>query len=579
MRFGRSDLTPEAQRVVLDVAAEIKRIKEANGGQLPAGTKITIDGYTDDRYHGKANGNNPEGIKFNQELSEQRAKAIKEAIQRETGLGDDVFEAKGHGISNDHDNKTAKGRAQNRRVDVVVDVPQQKKPAAPKVDPAKPVEQKADPAKPAAPKVDPAKPVEQKADPVKPAAPKVDPAKPVEQKADPAKPAAPKVDPAKPEAKPVEARKVDFAEIKDKAEKLHEAMDGIGTDEVQIHKVLSQLDAEGQKQLAEYYKNEYDIDLDEHLASELGGSDLEIAQKLRQGAVLGTQEAVQLFRSMDGLGTLDEGVRAALKGASPEKLQGMAKEYQRLYGESLEVALRGDLSGQELQDVLDKLNTDPMDKAAAALYTAMDGVGTDEAAIYSVLAKFDKAGQEKLAAAYKAKYGVELDEDLAGDLSGQGLVAAQKLRQGTSPALAAAVAIYNAQDGMITDRDAIRAELKGKSPQEISAIATAHQSLFGKSLEDVLRDTSAGQLELQESLKLIQGKTLELHELIRSGNLTDKAIRDRIRELRKDPATLEEYKNWYGSDANDDLSKRPDVQAERSRRQEAKKTLEETEDF
>ena len=456
MRFGRSDLTPEAQRVVLDVAAEIKRIKEANGGQLPVGTKITIDGYTDDRYHGKANGNNPEGIKFNQELSEQRAKAIKEAIQRETGLGDDVFEAKGHGISNAHDNKTAKGRAQNRRVDVVVDVPQQKEPEVPVTPPAPGAK-------------------------TTPEAPKPEPA----------------ADPAKLEPKPVEARKVEYSEIKDKAEKLHEALEAWNDDEVQIHKVLSQLDAEGQKQLAEYYKNEYDIDLDEHLASELGGSDLEIAQKLREGAVLGTQEAVQLFRSMDGLGTLDEGVRAALKGASPEKLQGMAKEYQRLYGESLEVALRGDLSGQELQDALDKLNTDPMDKAAADLYTAMDGVGSDEAVILSTLAKLDKAGQDKLAAAYKAKYGVELDEDLAGDLEGPELLAAQKMRGGASPEMGAAVALF------YSDRDGIRAQLGSLASDQVKAIVSQYESLFAEPIEALVRRNAASQLELRDLLKLV----------------------------------------------------------------------------
>ena len=266
---------------------------------------------------------------------------------------------------------------------------------------------------------------------------------------------------------------------------------------MQIHKVLSQLDAEGQKQLAEYYKNEYDIDLDEHLASELGGSDLEIAQKLREGAVLGTQEAVQLFRSMDGLGTLDEGVRAALKGASPEKLQGMAKEYQRLYGESLEVALRGDLSGQELQDALDKLNTDPMDKAAADLYTAMDGVGSDEAVILSTLAKLDKAGQDKLAAAYKAKYGVELDEDLAGDLEGPELLAAQKMRGGASPEMGAAVALF------YSDRDGIRAQLGSLASDQVKAIVSQYESLFAEPIEALVRRNAASQLELRDLLKLV----------------------------------------------------------------------------
>jgi outer membrane protein OmpA-like peptidoglycan-associated protein len=36
-RFNRSDLTPEAERAVADVAAEINRIKRENKGTIPAG--------------------------------------------------------------------------------------------------------------------------------------------------------------------------------------------------------------------------------------------------------------------------------------------------------------------------------------------------------------------------------------------------------------------------------------------------------------------------------------------------------------------------------------------------------------
>jgi outer membrane protein OmpA-like peptidoglycan-associated protein len=652
MRFGRSDLTPEAQRVVDDVVAEINKIKAQNGGKLPEGTKITVDGYTDDRYHGKANGKDPEGIRFNQELSERRAEAVKQAIQKETGIQEGVIEAKGHGISHAHDNSTSKGRALNRRVDVAVDVPQQPKAELktepksepkpvvdpqPKVEtsmnardgsnvapptaatdkkvevkPAPATEQKKDEPKPAPAasdkkvEVKPAPATEQKKDEPKPAPAasdkkvEVKPAPATEQKKDAPKPA-PKPAPAAPADKKVEVKPdpateqkkdepkptsekqvekppVSYEELKDKAQKLHEALEAWNDDEVQIHKILSQLDAKGQKQLADYYRGEYDIDLDEHLASELGGKDLEVAQKLRAGAVTGTEEAVQINRSIEGLGTVESGVRAALKEKTPEQMQAMAEEYQRLYGESLEVALRGDLSGQELQDVLEKLNTDPMDKMAADLYTSMDGLGTDEAALFTVLAKLDKSGQEKLSAAYKAKYGVELDSAIEGELEGQELAAAQKLRQGASPEMTAAVAIYKAAQEFL-DKSGVLAELTGKSPKEISAIASAYQDLFAKSLEEVLRESSVGQLQLRESLKLLEGKTFDLHTLIRSGNLTDKGVRDRIRELQKDPATLEEYKKWYGSDAKDDLSKRPEVQEARRRREDAKKTLDETDDL
>lgn len=129
-RFDRHDLTPEAQRAVSDVAAEIHRIKRENDGVLPAGTKITVHGHTDSI--GDAS--------YNQSLSEQRAKTAKDEIVKATGIDPKLIEVVGHGEKKPvADNTTREGRALNRRVEIDLRAPEAEKKPKPdaKSEPAK----------------------------------------------------------------------------------------------------------------------------------------------------------------------------------------------------------------------------------------------------------------------------------------------------------------------------------------------------------------------------------------------------------------------------------------------------------
>lgn len=70
--------------------------------------KIAIDGYTD-------NTGKPE---YNLKLSDSRANSVKEYLTK-NGIGDDRITSTGHGINDPiADNKTAAGRAKNRRVEM-----------------------------------------------------------------------------------------------------------------------------------------------------------------------------------------------------------------------------------------------------------------------------------------------------------------------------------------------------------------------------------------------------------------------------------------------------------------------------
>ena len=75
------------------------------------GTKIEVDGHTD----------NTGTAAYNQKLSERRAAAVKDYLIKEAGVDSSKITAVGYGQTKPvADNKTAAGRALNRRVEILV---------------------------------------------------------------------------------------------------------------------------------------------------------------------------------------------------------------------------------------------------------------------------------------------------------------------------------------------------------------------------------------------------------------------------------------------------------------------------
>ena len=102
---GKADLLPAAQAKLSEVASALVK-------QSPD-TKIVVQGYTDSR------GSDA----LNQKLSQRRAEAVR-AMLVSHGVPSDRISAEGEGSANPiADNATAEGRADNRRVEIVVQPP------------------------------------------------------------------------------------------------------------------------------------------------------------------------------------------------------------------------------------------------------------------------------------------------------------------------------------------------------------------------------------------------------------------------------------------------------------------------
>lgn len=117
---GKSELLPAAQ-------ARLSEVAQALTQQSPD-AKIVVEGHTDSQ--GSQD--------FNLELSAKRAQAVRDYLASH-GVAPDRISSEGMGFSRPiADNKTAEGRANNRRVEIVVQPSGQGQQGQPMQQPASP---------------------------------------------------------------------------------------------------------------------------------------------------------------------------------------------------------------------------------------------------------------------------------------------------------------------------------------------------------------------------------------------------------------------------------------------------------
>ncbi|KYP89889.1 OmpA family protein [Rosenbergiella epipactidis] len=98
-------LTPESRQKITSIANNLKRVGISH---------VAINGHTDN--YGKAD--------YNQQLSYLRAKSVAQVWMSSTGNDASHVSVSGYGMSKPiANNKTAQGRAMNRRVAIVVEAP------------------------------------------------------------------------------------------------------------------------------------------------------------------------------------------------------------------------------------------------------------------------------------------------------------------------------------------------------------------------------------------------------------------------------------------------------------------------
>jgi outer membrane protein OmpA-like peptidoglycan-associated protein len=107
---GDFDITPSGRTVLDDIAVRLRMLQNS---------KIVVYGYTDDEKLGAAL--LKQGIKSNLDLSSRRADAVADYL-RAHGIDPKILSAKGRGETHPvAPNTSPAGRAQNRRIEIVIE--------------------------------------------------------------------------------------------------------------------------------------------------------------------------------------------------------------------------------------------------------------------------------------------------------------------------------------------------------------------------------------------------------------------------------------------------------------------------
>lgn len=108
----KADILPGAKKKLTDIANAVKEISAERSPQ-DKGRMIMLNGYTDDTGSDQ----------HNMDLSKRRAEAVRTFFTKQ-GIDDSMIETEGKGESDPvGDNKTKEGRAENRRVEIVITPP------------------------------------------------------------------------------------------------------------------------------------------------------------------------------------------------------------------------------------------------------------------------------------------------------------------------------------------------------------------------------------------------------------------------------------------------------------------------
>jgi hypothetical protein len=264
------------------------------------------------------------------------------------------------------------------------------------------------------------------------------------------------------------------------ARRLHDAMEGLGTDESAIFAALagrtqSQVDA-----IARIYQSLFARSLQAELQSELNDSELlqlgifspqhpagsADATSPAEQARLADVVATQLDAAMRGLGTDESAIFSALTGRTAAERTAIKDAYLRRTRRTLESDLRDELSGDELTEGLMLLNQGML-QSEDEIYLAVGGLGTDEDRIFRALDAL--AGQNVALRAmegrYRDKYG-DLVADLRGDLSGEDYAHAMRV-------LRPAIQDVAFEDVPAADRAAVIDEVRRLIPVGIAKVDRA----------------------------------------------------------------------------------------------------------
>ncbi|XP_073829569.1 annexin B10-like [Musca autumnalis] len=178
---------------------------------------------------------------------------------------------------------------------------------------------------------------------------------------------------------------------------LHKAMEGMGTDESTLVEILCTKSNEEMSEIVKCYEDMYDRPLAEHLCSETDGHFRRLLTLIITGVrdPAGTvdpekakEQAEQLYNAGEAkLGTDEEVFNRILAHGSFAQLRLVFDEYKELSGQTLEQAIKHEMSGEmhEAMMAIVECVQSPAAFFAHRLFNAMSGAGTEDTTLIRII--------------------------------------------------------------------------------------------------------------------------------------------------------------------------------------------------
>jgi len=210
---------------------------------------------------------------------------------------------------------------------------------------------------------------------------------------------------------------------------LHEAIDGVGTDDDCLMEILVGRTNEDIRQLCEEYKRKYGRNMEDDVKGDTSGYVRRLYTVLLQGnrdetnqARDAVADAEALYRAGEGkIGTDEMAFISILCNRPDSHLRNVFNIYQQKHGHTFEKAIEKEFSGDIKKALLNLVASirNKSEYIATLFEKSMRGMGTDDDKLIRLTVRHRAPNViEPIKEAYKIKYGKSLGRRIKGDTSG-----------------------------------------------------------------------------------------------------------------------------------------------------------------
>ncbi|XP_022318148.2 annexin A4-like isoform X1 [Crassostrea virginica] len=211
---------------------------------------------------------------------------------------------------------------------------------------------------------------------------------------------------------------------------LHQAIEGLGTDEERLIEILCNKTNVEMESIKEEYKKYYKKSLEDDVRKDTSGHFQHILISLLQGNRSQEQEvdeskvvkdAKDLYEAGENrIGTNTSVFNTILASRSPPHLQAVFEQYRKLSQQDIEGAIKDETSGNLCKAFLAVVRCikDPLEYYADCIHKCIKGLGTNDQRLMELVVAHCEIDLKDIGDVYLKKYGESLALAIKGDTSG-----------------------------------------------------------------------------------------------------------------------------------------------------------------